>query len=103
VKYGVFASLEDASEYQAQVDMVCGFPEPPEKFSRIGIPPHAPIEVGRALHYAKINTDATQKRFALPLSPQESPKKGIETIKLTEDWSLVKEPVDMDKKEAVDG
>jgi len=85
--YIISTSRSLLESWQSQVDEAMGYPEPLDKFQQIGRGPHAPIELGRAIHFAEIETDQTGTRFALPVPDGIEAPKGVETVgELPSDW-----------------
>lgn len=75
--------------YQAEVDVKAGYPESLESLRHVGPGIHAPKEVGRALHYATIDTNAKGDTFALPVhEAKTAPVDAKVTVveKLPDDW-----------------
>jgi hypothetical protein len=66
MSYLIFTDITEAEAYQSQVDTELGYPEPLDSLHYIGGGIHAPLELGRAMHYAEIDTDQTGTQFALP-------------------------------------
>ena len=73
--------------WQAEVDKELGYPEDVSTFRQVGAGIHAPLGLGRALHFAEIETDQTGTQFALPFSDAVPVPKGTETVEaLPKDW-----------------
>lgn len=73
--------------WQATVDIALNYPEPLESLRNVGLGVHAPIELGRALHFADIITDQTGTKYALPVPEEIDPPSGVQFVtELPSDW-----------------
>lgn len=85
--YILFTTLEQAEAYQAESDVLLGYPEKFENFCFEGAPNHASWELGRAMHYAPIEVCQFGTRYALPKADAiDTPQGGTELESLPEDW-----------------
>ena len=73
--------------WQVQVDAARGYPEPLSDLRQVGRGPHAPLELGRAMHFAEVLVDQTGTRFALPFSDAIPVPSGVQVVDaLPNDW-----------------
>lgn len=87
MQYVITTDRQLLESWQSQVDQIFGYPEPLEQFIQVGCGPHAPVELGRAMHFAEIETDQTGTRFALPLPEGIDTPEGVEVVEeLPNDW-----------------
>lgn len=84
--YIIFATQQQAEEYQAASDAALGYPEDESKFLRQGTPNHASWELGRAMHYAPIDIDQFCNRWALPQTGIPVPSGATVAEQLPDDW-----------------
>jgi len=61
----IFTALSDAESYQAQADILLGYPEPLDRFIQAGGGVHGDPEVGRAYHYFPIDENDAGDAWAL--------------------------------------
>lgn len=84
--YIIFATQQQAEEYQAASDAALGYPEQENQFEFQGQPPHSDWQLGRAMHYAPIETCQFGNRWALPQTEITVPSGATVVEALPEDW-----------------
>jgi hypothetical protein len=83
--YIIFTSLTDAESYQAQADVILGYPESLDSLQWVGDGIHAPLEFGRAMHFAEVQKHYSEDKWALPKM------EGTEDITLPEGVTIIEE------------
>lgn len=87
MQYVIFTDFSSLETWQAACDAALGYPEPLSNLHHVGIGPHAPLELGRALHFAEAMTDESGTRWALPYTDAVATPEGATVVDtLPDDW-----------------
>jgi hypothetical protein len=85
MQYIVFSNPTNAESYQAQADVILGYPESLDSLRWVGDGIHAPLEFGRAMHFAIVQKHYSEDKWALPKM------EGTESINLPDTTTIVEE------------